>query len=60
MVNPEIMDSVCTLLGHPRECPHGRPIPDGDCCRRFDKTAKAAVVPITELEVGQTAKVAYV
>ncbi|MDQ2731599.1 MAG: hypothetical protein M3Y56_08065, partial [Armatimonadota bacterium] len=22
----------CTLLGHPRQCPHGDPIPPGACC----------------------------
>ena len=59
-VNPEIVESICTLLGHPRECPHGRTIPEGECCRRFDKTAKTAVVPLTELGVGQVARVAYV
>lgn len=26
-------DRVCVLLGHPRQCPHGRPIPEGECCR---------------------------
>lgn len=24
----------CTLLGHPRQCPHGDPIPPGACCPR--------------------------
>lgn len=23
---------VCTLLGHPKQCPHGDPIPPGPCC----------------------------
>lgn len=25
-------DALCTELGHPRKCPHGDPIPKGDCC----------------------------
>ena len=25
-------DQVCAFLDHPRRCPHGRPIPPGDCC----------------------------
>ena len=25
-------DAMCTLLNHPRECPHGHPIPLGKCC----------------------------
>ena len=27
----EITESICTLLGHPRTCPHGSPIPLGPC-----------------------------
>jgi DtxR family transcriptional regulator, Mn-dependent transcriptional regulator len=26
-------DALCTLLKHPRECPHGNNIPYGQCCR---------------------------
>jgi len=29
-----IDERVCTLLGHPSKCPHGRPIPPGECCQR--------------------------
>ena len=25
-------DALCTLLKHPRNCPHGRMIPKGKCC----------------------------
>ena len=27
-------DSICTLLGHPKVCPHGKPIPPGKCCQQ--------------------------
>ncbi|MGD0159240.1 MAG: metal-dependent transcriptional regulator [Candidatus Bathyarchaeia archaeon] len=26
------MDALCTLLNHPRKCPHGDNIPKGKCC----------------------------
>jgi DtxR family transcriptional regulator, Mn-dependent transcriptional regulator len=26
-------DALCTLLGHPRKCPHSNDIPYGQCCR---------------------------
>ena len=29
----EFADAICTLLGHPRTCPHGNKIPSGECCR---------------------------
>jgi DtxR family Mn-dependent transcriptional regulator len=25
-------DALCTLLKHPRKCPHGHTIPKGECC----------------------------
>ena len=28
----QFTDAICTLLKHPRECPHGHGIPKGDCC----------------------------
>jgi putative ABC transport system ATP-binding protein len=32
IIDPEVTDSICAFLSHPRRCPHGRPIPGGDCC----------------------------
>ncbi len=32
ILSPEATDRICTFLGHPRACPHGTPIPPGDCC----------------------------
>lgn len=56
----EIVDSICILLGHPKECPHGKPIPQGECCKASVKTTKSTVISLTEMEVGQSARVAYV
>ncbi|HIJ58060.1 MAG TPA: metal-dependent transcriptional regulator [Deltaproteobacteria bacterium] len=58
-VTVELIDGICTLLGHPRECPHGMPIPEGECCRRSAKTAHNVVTSLTELGIGQSARVAY-
>jgi len=60
IVTPELVDSICILLGHPRECPHGMPIPEGQCCRRSSRTAQSSVIPLVELAVGQSARVAYI
>jgi DtxR family Mn-dependent transcriptional regulator len=56
---PEVTESICTLLGHPRECPHGTPIPEGPCCREARSVVRGVAVPLTRLEVGQQARVAY-
>ena len=60
IITPEIVDSICTLLGHPRECPHGMPIPEGKCCEVSARVAGSSVIPLTELEVRQSARVAYI
>lgn len=31
-LSPEVADTICTFLKHPRNCPHGNPIPKGKCC----------------------------
>lgn len=60
VVNTELVDGICTLLGHPRECPHGMPIPEGECCKCSAKTAESSVSPLTEFKIGQPARIAYV
>ncbi len=60
LVSPELVDSICILLGHPRECPHGMPIPAGECCKHSTRTAESLVSPLSELKVGHSARVAYV
>jgi DtxR family Mn-dependent transcriptional regulator len=60
IVTPELVDSICILLGHPRLCPHGMPIPEGQCCRISSRIAQSSIIPLTELEVGQSARIAYI
>ena len=54
-----ITNSICTLLGHPRYCPHNKPIPEGDCCRQAREELKPIVVSCNQLNVGESANVAY-
>jgi len=37
IISPELDQRICTFLGHPKTCPHGNPIPPGDCCDRNPK-----------------------
>ncbi len=32
IISPELDERICSFLGHPTTCPHGNPIPPGDCC----------------------------
>jgi DtxR family transcriptional regulator, Mn-dependent transcriptional regulator len=54
-----ITNSICTLLGHPRYCPHNKPIPEGDCCRQARDELKPIVVTCDQLRVGESARIAY-
>lgn len=60
IIRKGIDDNICILLGHPRVCPHGKPIPKGKCCRRGSlKTAKV-VVSLSQMEPNQEGKIAYI
>lgn len=53
-------ESICTLLGHPKVCPHGKPIPPGRCCREAQKEGHQVVSALSGMTPGQSGKVAYV
>ncbi len=52
-------ENICTLLGHPRTCPHGKPIPEGRCCRESRKHAENLILRLSELKPNEKADVAY-
>jgi DtxR family Mn-dependent transcriptional regulator len=60
IISADVTDAICTLLGHPRVCPHGLAIPEGACCRRAEQNIEAIVVPLDKLNVGEKARVAYI
>jgi len=37
IISPELDQRICTFLGHPTTCPHGNPIPPGECCNGKSK-----------------------
>ena len=53
-------DNICTLLGHPKTCPHGKPIPEGNCCLDNKKRARKIIMPLTELEINKKAVISYI
>ena len=32
-MNKQFTDALCTMLKHPRKCPHGHDIPMSECCK---------------------------
>jgi DtxR family Mn-dependent transcriptional regulator len=60
LLSPEVTDSVCSFLGHPRTCQHGRPIPPGPCCERPAAEVEPLVTPLAKFPVGIDARIVFV
>src|SRR5574337_112813 len=60
ILDEEVTASICTLLGHPVTCPHGKAIPPGECCEKTNKEIRPVVMPLTELRSGDRAKISYI
>lgn len=60
LLHEGLEDKVCTLLGHPKMCPHAKPIPAGKCCQeKKDKKLLKIVACLTDLEVKDKGQIAY-
>jgi DtxR family Mn-dependent transcriptional regulator len=55
-----LTDSICAFLGHPKACPHGKPIPPGPCCRSLSRTIEPLVQPLDHLGVGERGRIVYI
>ena len=53
-------DRICALLGHPKICPHGSPIPSGNCCKRNLEHTERIVSSLSRLRRNQKGTVAYI
>jgi DtxR family Mn-dependent transcriptional regulator len=60
ILSPGVTESVCTFLGHPPTCPHGKPIPRGACCAKFGKEMKPLVIPLEELGLGEEGRIVFI
>ena len=55
-----VEEKICTLLGHPKVCPHGKPIPPGRCCAESRDSAEKVVSVLADLDEGQAGTIAYI
>lgn len=60
ILSEELTDSVCTFLGHPQTCPHGYPIPRGECCKKYKIDVKPVVMRLSDFEVGLKGKITFI
>jgi DtxR family Mn-dependent transcriptional regulator len=60
ILSPGVTESVCTFLGHPPTCIHGKPIPRGECCAKFKKEMKPLVIPLEDLGLGEEGRIVFI
>ncbi len=58
-LSPSATDSVCSFLGHPPTCPHGKSIPRGRCCSKY-REFKPLVIQLKDLEVGTRGRIVFI
>jgi len=60
MLSEDVTDSICTFLGHPPTCPHGKTIPRGDCCASFRREVSPLVRPVDDLPLGGEGYIVFI
>jgi DtxR family Mn-dependent transcriptional regulator len=60
MLSEDVTDSICTFLGHPPTCPHGKTIPRGDCCASFRRDISPLVRPVIDLPLGSEGTIVFI
>ncbi len=57
ILTEEATERICILFGHPRVCPHGKPIPRGKCCGKQKTDLKPFLLPLYHLRENESAKI---
>jgi DtxR family Mn-dependent transcriptional regulator len=60
VISADVEENICTLLGHPKTCPHNKKIPPGPCCIQRTATISSIIMPITDLDIGESGTIAYI
>jgi DtxR family Mn-dependent transcriptional regulator len=60
VLTPQATVAVCSFLGHPPVCPHGRPIPAGECCSALSRRVSSLICRLADLVPGERGKVVLV
>lgn len=60
ILSNELTDSVCTFLGHPPTCPHGKPIPRGECCKKYSVDVEPLITRLSSVEPGTNVKIVFI
>lgn len=59
LLSPLVTNSVCTYLGHPPVCPHGKLIPRGSCCSTYSLEMEPLVRRLSDLRLGESGTIVF-
>ncbi len=59
ILSENVTERICTFLGHPDRCPHGKPIPSGNCCGEFKVEMKPLITPLEKLKIGESGVISF-
>jgi DtxR family Mn-dependent transcriptional regulator len=60
ILSEAVVDRVCTFLGHPPTCPHGKPIPQGSCCAVYARKVEPLITRLVDLPLGSSGTVVFI
>jgi DtxR family Mn-dependent transcriptional regulator len=60
ILSETVTESVCTFLGHPPQCPHGRQIPRGECCNRIRMDLRPLVTRLSDASLGAPVRIVFI
>ncbi|MBI5904590.1 MAG: metal-dependent transcriptional regulator [Deltaproteobacteria bacterium] len=60
ILSETVVERVCAFLGHPPACPHGRPIPRGECCDLIRKEIQPLVSRLSDAALGEPVRIVFI
>lgn len=60
ILTDQVTDAVCSFLGHPPVCPHGRAIPPGRCCSALSRRVDSLITRLLDQQPGERGRVVLV
>ncbi|MEW6720196.1 MAG: metal-dependent transcriptional regulator [Thermodesulfobacteriota bacterium] len=60
ILSEKVTESVCAFLGHPPACPHGQPIPRGECCDRIRTDIRPLVTRLSDASLGAPVRIVFI
>lgn len=60
VISRGVEENICTMLGHPKKCPHGADIPEGICCLEARNEVENIVTTLNNVKIGKMVKIVYI